>query len=227
LDAWVRGDGIKFESAEAQSKYRERATRFRTALELGVPDRVPVAGLGGAFIYRRAGVPQKATMYDGWADAAKAVIQFQKDFQPDSATATFMMSGASMEFLGQTNMKWAGFGLPDDVQYQYVEQEYMKADEYDHFLCDPSDYVTRKFLPRMYNGSERAAEIPLVWSRRHPDRRKGYRRIHGSRGSGSDRHHEEGGRDVHDPGQDFDGNRKHASWNGFSSLVHGLRRRPL
>jgi len=160
LDAWVRGDGIKFGSAEAQAKYKERAARFRTALELGIPDRVPVAGLGGAFIYRRVGIQQKATMYDGWAEASKAVIKFQKDFQPDSATATFMMSGASMEFLGQTNMKWAGCGLPDDVQYQYVEQEYMKADEYDHFLCDPSDYVMRKFLPRMYTGLKGLQKMP-------------------------------------------------------------------
>ena len=150
LDAWVRGDGIQFESPEAKAKYQERAKRFRDALELKIPDRVPIAGLGGAFIYRRAGIPQKATMYDRWEEAAQAVIKFQKDFQPDSATATFMMSGASMELLGQTNMKWAGYGLPDDVQYQYVEQEYMKADEYAHFLLDPSDYVLRRYLPRMY-----------------------------------------------------------------------------
>ena len=79
LDAWVRGDSIKFESAEAQAKYRERATRFRTALELGVPDRVPIAGLGGAFVYRRMGIPQKATMYDRWEEAAKAAIKFQME----------------------------------------------------------------------------------------------------------------------------------------------------
>jgi hypothetical protein len=160
LDAWVSGDGIKFESAEAKAKYRERAIRFRTALELGIPDRVPVAGLGGAFIYRRVGIPQKATMYDRWQEAANAVIKFQKDFEPDSATATFMMSGASMELLGQTNMKWAGCGLPDDVQYQYVEQEYMKAEEYNHFLSDPSDYVMRKFLPRQYTGLKGLQNMP-------------------------------------------------------------------
>ncbi len=151
LDAWVRGDGLQFDNPEAQAKYRERAQRFRDALDLKTPDRVPIAGLGGAFIYRRAGIPQKATMYDRWEDAAQAVIKFQQEFQPDSATATFMMSGASMELLGQTSLKWPGGGLPDDVQYQYVEQEYMKAEEYDHFLLDPSDFVLRKFMPRMYS----------------------------------------------------------------------------
>jgi hypothetical protein len=164
LDAWVQANGVQFDNAEAKAKYRERAQRFRDALELKTPDRVPIAGLGGAFIYRRVGVPQKATMYDRWEEAAKAVIKFQNDFQPDSATATFMMSGASMEFLGQTNMKWAGYGLPDDVQYQYVEQEYMRADEYDHFLSDPSDFVLRCFLPRQYSTLKGLQKLPRFGS---------------------------------------------------------------
>jgi uroporphyrinogen-III decarboxylase len=164
LEAWVLGDGIQFDSKEAKAQYQQRAQRFRDALELKIPDRVPVAGLGGAFIYRRAGIPQKATMYDRWDEAAKAVIKFQQDFQPDSATATFMMSGASMEFLGQTNMKWAGYGLPDDVQYQYVEQEFMKADEYDHFLLDPSDFVLRRYMPRMYSSLKGLEKMPKFGS---------------------------------------------------------------
>jgi hypothetical protein len=164
LDAWVSGEGIQFDSPEAKTNYQKRAQRFRDALELRVPDRVPIAGLGGAFIYRRCGIPQKATMYDRWDEASKAVIKFQKDFQPDSATATFMMSGASMEFLGQTNLKWAGYGLPDDVQYQYVEQEYMKGDEYDHFLKDPSDYILRKYLPRQYTSLKGLQKMPWFGS---------------------------------------------------------------
>lgn len=151
LDAWVDGGHIRFESPEAKSKYQERATLFRDALGLKkIPARVPVAGLGGAFIYRRAGIPQKATMYDRWPEAVEAAVQFHRDFEPDSFAAIFMMSGASMELLGQTNMKWAGCGLPDDVQYQFVEQEYMKRDEYPDFLCDPSNFILRRFLPRMY-----------------------------------------------------------------------------
>jgi uroporphyrinogen-III decarboxylase len=164
LEAWVGGDGIIFDDDEAKAKYRERAKRFKDVLELKIPDRVPIAGLGGAFIYRRMGIPQKAIMYDRWEEAARAVIKFQQDFQPDSATATFMMSGASMEFLGQTNMRWAGCGLPDDVQYQYVEQEYMKADEYGHFLLDPSDFVLRRYLPRMYGTLEGLGKMPWFGS---------------------------------------------------------------
>jgi len=165
LERWVRGDGIQFESPEAKAKYQQRATLFKDALELKKnPDRVPVAGLGGAFMYRRAGVPQKSTMYDRWSEAAEAAIQFHRDFEPDSSAMLFLMSGPSMELLGRTNLKWAGYGLQDDVQYQFVEQEYMKKDEYSHFLTDPSDFVMRCLIPRMCTGLTGLQKLPQFGS---------------------------------------------------------------
>src|SRR4030042_2025380 len=44
---------------------------------------------------------------------------------------------------------WPGHGLPDDASMQqFVEGEYMKADEYDILLKDPSDFCFRYYLPR-------------------------------------------------------------------------------
>lgn len=161
LDAWVRGDGIQFDSPEAEAKYKTRATLFRDAVELKkTPARVPISGLGGGYVLRRAGIPQKATLYDRWEEAAKTMIQFQKDFEPDSTSFLFLMSGPSMELLGQTNMKWAGYGLPDDIQYQYLEQEYMKADEYPLFLEDPSDFVLRRYMPRLHLALKGLQKLP-------------------------------------------------------------------
>ena len=151
LEAWAAGKTVSFESPEARVQYQQRANLIKDAVELKkAPARVPVAGLGGAYMYRRKGVNQKATMYDRWEEAANAVIEFQKDFQTDTGAFMFLMSGPSMELLGQTNMKWAGYGLPDDSQYQFVEQEYLKADEYDHFINDPTDYLLRVFWPRFH-----------------------------------------------------------------------------
>jgi len=99
-------------------------------------------------------------MYDRWEEAAEAIIKYHADFQPDSIAMSFMMSGASMECLGQTNMKWAGFGLPDDVQYQYVEQEFMKDNEYSLFLADPSDFMMRRLMPRMYSSLKGLQKMP-------------------------------------------------------------------
>lgn len=45
-------------------------------------------------------------------------------------------------------MKWPGHGISSDGTLQYVEGEYMKADEYDTFLSDPTDFAIRTYLPR-------------------------------------------------------------------------------
>lgn len=161
LDAWVNGVGVAFDSAEAEEQYKKRAALFRDAVQLEEPpERVPVAGLGGGYALERAGVPQKATFYDDWERASEAVIQFHEDFDPDSAMFLFLMSGPAFDCLGHTLMRWPGGGLPDDVQYQFLEQEYMKADEYDHFLEDPSDYVLRKYLPRVNTELEGLEKLP-------------------------------------------------------------------
>ena len=51
---------------------------------------------------------------------------------------------------GWNAFKWPGHGLGDDNMYQYVDGEYMKAEEYDEFICDPSDFMLRKWAPRQF-----------------------------------------------------------------------------
>jgi uroporphyrinogen-III decarboxylase len=60
-----------------------------------------------------------------------------------------VMSGKASEMLDSLSSRWPGHGLPDDAQMnQFVEGEYMKADEYDHFLYDCADWCFRRYLPR-------------------------------------------------------------------------------
>ena len=44
---------------------------------------------------------------------------------------------------------WAGHGLSANGSYQFVEGEYMKAEEYDPFLYDPTDFMIRSYWPRV------------------------------------------------------------------------------
>jgi hypothetical protein len=54
-----------------------------------------------------------------------------------------------MEALQIKTQKWPGYGLPETATfYQYVEGEYMKADEYDEYIHEAGDYALRKSLPR-------------------------------------------------------------------------------
>ena len=58
-------------------------------------------------------------------------------------------------------MKWPGHGLDDDdAMYQYVDGEYMTADEYDEFINDPSGFMFRTWAPRQFTALQGFAQIP-------------------------------------------------------------------
>lgn len=163
LDAWVSGEGIQFDSPEAEAKYKELATLFRDAVELKkAPARTPASAHAGGYALKRAGIPFKATMYDRWEEVGETLIGFQKEFDPDTGTLVFMMSGKSMELMDVTNLRWAGFNLADDSPspYQALENEYMKPDEYDYFINDPTDFVLRTYLPRQNKALKGLRKLP-------------------------------------------------------------------
>ena len=47
---------------------------------------------------------------------------------------------------------------------QFVEKEYMLPDEYDAFLKDPSDYLLRTYLPRVFGSLEALKTLPSLMS---------------------------------------------------------------
>jgi hypothetical protein len=140
--------------------YEERQRRFRDAMELREPDRVPVTLATGIFAARYAGLTASAMYYDhaAYREACEKMIL---DFEPDLCWAMGAInSGLVLELLDARHQRWPGGTLPSDVPHQYVEGEYMKADEYDLFLSDPSDFVTRYYLPRVYGTLEPLSSLP-------------------------------------------------------------------
>ena len=127
----------------------ERDKRIKDVIELREPDQVPVAVGTGIFAARYSGLTASAMYYDhdAFRKACKKVLL---DFEPDGGSAMGSASGLIMELLDERDYKWPGGNLPVDIPFQFVEAEYMKADEYDIFLKDPSDFVLRYYLPRMF-----------------------------------------------------------------------------
>ena len=139
---------------------QERGKRIRDAIELKEPDRVPVTFNSGAFAAKYAGIPA-STMYYDPAAYNEACLKVLLDFEPDSAgAAAGINSGFMLELMDPRHQRWPGGTLPPDVPYQFVEGEYMKADEYDIFLNDPSDFIIRYYLPRLYGALEPLTELP-------------------------------------------------------------------
>src|SRR3990172_8512605 len=138
---------------------QEREKRIRDAMELKEPDRVPVTFNSGSFAAKYAGLPNSSMYYDPSA-YGEACLKVLLDFEPDSGgAAAGTNSGIMLELLGTQHQRWPGGTLPPDATYQFVEGEYMKADEYDLFLNDPSDFIMRYYLPRLYGTLEPLSKL--------------------------------------------------------------------
>ena len=70
--------------------------------------------------------------------------------------------GPSLEAVGFKQLQWPGHGVSDTQPYQYLDREYMKADEYDEFLFDPTGYYLSKYLPRVAGAFEGLDELPYL-----------------------------------------------------------------
>jgi uroporphyrinogen-III decarboxylase len=152
-------------SKTPEELYQEREKRVMDAMALKKPDRVPIMPVFGFFSARYAGITMRETMYD--VEKAKAVHrQVLADFAPDMAENPVLMClvGPVLETLDCRQLAWPGHGMSTDNGYQYVEGEYMKADEYDHFLSDPSDFVVRKYWPRTCNGLRGFGLLPRLFT---------------------------------------------------------------
>jgi hypothetical protein len=146
---WLAAEDVKFSSPEAKKAYQERITRFIKVFNLEKPDRVPVILPAGTFPLYYAGMTLKEGMEDN-ARLLQAYRKFFDDFESDTFIGPMMVGSAkASEIIGSLTVKLPGHGLPDDASMpQFVEGEYMKADEYDFFLDDLTDFCLRRYLPR-------------------------------------------------------------------------------
>jgi len=151
---------------DATELYRQREERVNDAIALRVPDRVPIEVLFGFFPAKYSGMTVEEVMYDpeklGEAQL-KTILEFKPDMDQNPYAIRFL--GPILEVLDFKQLKWPGHGVPANHTYQFVEGEYMKAEEYDHFLLDPSDFMMRRYWPRICNslkGFEKLAPIHSI-----------------------------------------------------------------
>ncbi|MDD4402549.1 MAG: uroporphyrinogen decarboxylase family protein [Desulfitobacteriaceae bacterium] len=136
-----------------EEMYAERLKRVKDAVELKVPDRVPVVPFFQFFPMFHAGHTVKDVMYD-FSKACKASKDAILEFDPDMYISPLAYPGKALEILKYNLLKWPGYGVKDDKSYQFVEDEYMRSDDYDHFFDDSSDFMFRKYLPRVCGALE-------------------------------------------------------------------------
>ena len=163
FDGWLGGKGIPFDSAEAEAAYRERALLIKEAIQLKkVPRRIPICPSAGFFPIQYAGISMYDAMYD-YAALTRAWEKYCSDFTPDAYNApTMIVPGRILDILDFKLGRWPGHGVSEKSEYQYVEKEYMKADEYQDLIDDPTGFFMNVYFPRIFGALEPLAKMPLL-----------------------------------------------------------------
>jgi len=161
FERWISPEDVEFASPEAEKLYKERVTRIKNAIQLKkLPDRVPVLPVTSFFPAYYAGMTPQDMMYD----YDKLAIAFKKyilDFEPDVNPGIGVPSpGRVLDILDYKLYAWPGHGVSPEHSYQCNEGEYMKADEYDALIRDPSYFFTSAYFPRIFGKLEAFAQLP-------------------------------------------------------------------
>ncbi len=144
--------------------YEEREKRLRDAIELKIPDRVPVVL---ATNYLPVRFVEGLTVADSYYRPAvwrKATIKTIQELEPDIHSAQAGGPGHALAALSPLLFKWAGDGLGPNVMHQFHEGQPLKPEEYDAFLADPGDYTLRVYLPRVWKTMAPLAKLPPLQS---------------------------------------------------------------
>jgi len=154
---WLEAGDIEFADESVRAAYRERVQLIVDAVDLKKPARVPLVPQMGFYPARYGGLTVKESMYD-YDALASAWRRYHEDFLPD-VQADPGLPGAAFDLIDSKFISWPGHGTEDDTPWQYVESEYMRPEEYDALIADPSAYFMRVLLPRFAKGFEPLAAL--------------------------------------------------------------------
>ena len=138
-----------------------RLQRVLDAVALKRPDRVPVAFHTMLWYAKYGGISYRQLMYD-YERAAALARQAILELDPDifSPPHQFTTLGRVLEASRFKQLQWPGHGVGDNQPYQYLDREYMKPEEYDEYLFDPTGFWLSKYMPRVLGVAEGLEHLP-------------------------------------------------------------------
>jgi len=150
-------------SEEMEKLYEEKLERYVTAMQNKKPDRVPIRPFVAEFAGKYAGFTCQEVTHD--ADKAfEAVRICAKDFEWDAVVGNMVFVWTGMaDAISLKYYTIPGVDSSPDDAFQYIEPQneedaYMKADEYDHLIADPTDFLATVWLPRVSRDLSEAGE---------------------------------------------------------------------
>jgi len=160
---WLRGEGIPFADADKEAAYRERVTLIKDAIQLRhIPNRIPICPSAGFFPNEYAGITMYDAMYD-YEALSNAWECYHRDLEPDAYNGpTTIVPGKVLDILDLKLYRWPGHGVAKEREYQFVEDEYMKAEEYQDLIDDPTGFFLTVYFPRIFGSLKPFETFPLL-----------------------------------------------------------------
>ncbi len=136
-----------------EALYAERLARYTTAMRNEKPDKVPIRPFVAEFTAKYAGF----TCQEVTHDFNKAFIAARKcaaDFDWDAVVGNMVYVWTGLtQAIGLKYYGVPGIDIPPDTGFQYREPEedesFMKEDEYDALIDDPTGFLYNVWLPRV------------------------------------------------------------------------------
>ncbi|MFC1868477.1 uroporphyrinogen decarboxylase family protein [Thermodesulfobacteriota bacterium] len=158
---WMEGKGITFVDKEAEAAYKERVSIIKDAVQLRKrPDRIPICPSAGFFPLEYAGV----SMYDAMNDydiLQEAWEKYHRDFVTDSYNGPAnVVPGKPLDILDLKLYHWPKRADSKLREYQFVEGEYMKEDDYQDLIDDPTAFFLNTYFPRIFGSLKPLAGLP-------------------------------------------------------------------
>ncbi|MDA8211784.1 MAG: uroporphyrinogen decarboxylase [Clostridia bacterium] len=143
---------------ETRKLYEERLKRYQAAIALAVPDRIPISAGSNYFAEVYAGHTNQEFIYNSnaWSEAD---ARFVHDFPEVDAFRSGRFWGPAHDAVGFNLYKLPGRDLPPRTQFQFVEGERMKADEYHLLINNPVEFLFERYLPRAFSDFQEPGSI--------------------------------------------------------------------
>ena len=133
--------------------YNQRLRRYVTAMRNEKPDKIPIRPFVAEFTARYAGYTCQDVAHDyqkAFAAARKCAADF--DWDAIVPNMVYVWTGLT-QAIGTTYVGVPGIDVPADTGFQYREPSevnaFMKPDEYDQLIEDPTGFLFNVWLPRV------------------------------------------------------------------------------
>ena len=145
-------------SNEVKELYNQRLGRFQAAIAMEPLDRIPLTMNANYVAEKTSGYTFQQLMYDphAWAQSAFNFAKLYPELDAFYPSFQWMVPN---DVVNSRLWRIPGRDISPNSIQQFVENEYMKADEYRMFIDDPIGYRMNVYLPRIYGELEDKGSI--------------------------------------------------------------------